>query len=128
VIRQPVNFFSNTLFMEVDDLKEKATGLAENVEDLANTFYRLTLLNLTQKTSNLAAGMIVGIAVAILAFIVLLFAGIAVSWWLGDLLDNRVAGFLLGAGTFLIILLIMVLFKKQIISPLRDLIIRKIYD
>jgi hypothetical protein len=114
--------------MQVDDLKEKASDLAEHVEDLANTFYRLTVLNVTQKTSNLAAGMIVGIVAAILGFFVLLFAGIALAWWLGNLLENRAAGFLLGSGIFLVVLIIVFLLKKQIISPIRNLIIRKIYD
>jgi hypothetical protein len=114
--------------MQMDDLKEKTADLADHVEDLANTFYRLTIVNITQKTSNIASGVIVAISIGVLGFFGLLFLGIALAWWLGDLIGNRTAGFLLGAGFFLIIMLVLILMKKQIISPIRNFIIRKIYD
>lgn len=114
--------------MQIDELKEKTSDLAGHVEDLANTFYKLTVLNVTQKTSNLVAGMVVGIVIGVLGIFILLFLGIALAWWLGDVLENRTAGFLLGAGFFLVMLLLVFLFRKKIISPIRNLVIRKIYD
>lgn len=112
----------------MENLKEKTTDLVDHVEDLANTFYKLTVVNLTQKTSNITSGIIVSLVVGVMCFFVLLFAGIALSWWFGDLLENRTAGFLLGAGFFLVVLLIVVLLRKQIAYPIRNFIIRKIYD
>lgn len=113
---------------EKTDLKEKATDLVDHVEDLANTFYKLTVVNLTQKTSNITAGIIVSIFVGVMAFFVLLFSGMALAWWLGDLLENRTAGFLLGAVFFIVVSLIALSLRKQIAKPIRNFIIRKIYD
>jgi apolipoprotein N-acyltransferase len=112
--------------MQMDDLKEKTAGLADHVEDLANTFYQLTVVNLTQKATNIASGLILVLAVGMLGFCILLFLGFALSWWLGNLMQNRAIGFLLGAGFFMLILLIIASLRKKIIFPyIRNFIIRK---
>lgn len=121
--------FNNCLPMQVDDLKEKTADLADHVEDLANTFYRLTVVNITQKATHVASGIFITILMAVLGFCILLFSGIALSWWLGDLLQNRTLGFLLGAAAFLVLFLILAALRKKIVFPfIRNLIIRKIYD
>jgi hypothetical protein len=113
----------------MEDIKEKTIDLADHVEDLANTFYKLTVLNLTQKASNIISSAVVMLVLCSLGFFVLLFSGIALAWWLGNIIDNRAAGFLLAAALFLIILLCVSFFKKKTIFPLiRNLIIRKMYD
>lgn len=113
----------------MDDLKEKTADLADHVEDLASTFYRLAVINLTQKATNIVSGIFVMVITAVLGFCVLLFLGIALSWWLGDLFQDRTTGFLLGAAFFLVVLLIMAALRKTIIFPfIRNIIIRKLYD
>ena len=115
--------------MQMDDLKEKTTDLADHVQDIADTFYKLTVVNITQRTSNIAAGIFVVVLTGIIGFVVMLFLGTALALWLGDLLKNRTAGFLLGAAFFLLILLILASMRKKIIFPfIRNLIIRKLYD
>lgn len=115
--------------MEMDDLKEKTADLAEHIEDLAETFYRLTIVNVTQKATNIAANAIAMVAITIFGFFVLLFLGIALSWWLGDMVGSRPVGFVLGALFFLIVLFVILLLRRKIIFPkIRDLIISKMYD
>jgi hypothetical protein len=113
----------------MEDLKEKTVDLADHVEDLADTFYRLTVLNLTQKTSNIVSSVVVMIALCSLGFFVLLFGGLALAWWLGNIVDSRAGGFLLAAAFFLILVFCVSFFKKKTIFPLiRNLIIRKMHD
>lgn len=113
----------------MDDLKEKTADLVDHVEDLADTFYKLTIVNLTQKATNLASGLMAMIAVTVLGTFVILFLGIAFSLWMGDLLQNRTIGFVIGAGFFLLILLIIVMLRKNIIYPyIRNSIVKKVYD
>ena len=115
--------------MPTEDLKDKMADLVSHVEDIADTFYKLTLVNVTQKATNITSAAIVMIVVCSLGLFVLLFAGIAFSWWLGSLLENRTGGFLLGAALFLIIMFIIILLRKKIIFPfIRNLIIRRVYD
>jgi Flp pilus assembly protein TadB len=113
----------------MEDLKEKTADLADHVEDMADTFYRLTILNVTQKATNIASGAITMIVVSVLGLFVLLFLGVALSWWLGDLLGSRTGGFLLGSAFFLLLLGVILLMRRKIIFPfIRNLIISKVYD
>jgi apolipoprotein N-acyltransferase len=113
----------------MDDLKEKTADLADHVEDLANTFYRLTLVNATQRTSNIISSGVVTLLICSMGFLALLFMGVALAWWLGNLVHNRAGGFLLAAAFFLLVLfLLSVLGKKTILPFIRDIIIRKMYD
>jgi hypothetical protein len=113
----------------MEDLKEKTADLADHVEDLADTFYKLTILTVAQKATNIVSGAIAMIVLSVMGMFVLLFLGIALSWWLGDMIDNRAGGFLLGALVFLLVLFIIVSLRKKIIFPIvRNTIISKVYD
>src|SRR3990170_6741061 len=108
----------------MEDLKEKTVDLADHVEDLASTFYRLQVLTLTQKLSNIVSGAVVMIALCALGFFVLLFAGFALAWWLGNVVNSRIGGFLLAAGIFFLVIIVISLLKKKTIFPLiRNIII-----
>ena len=113
----------------MEDLKEKSVGLADHVEDLATTFYQLTIVNLTKKATNLISGAIVIFTICLLALFVLAFAGFALAWWLADVFNSTAIGFLLTAGLFLLILFLIVLLRKATIFPfIRNIIVRKLYD
>ena len=115
--------------MQMDDLKEKTADLADHVEDFATTFYKLTVVKLTQKVTNVASNLLLVLSIAFFGFIIVLFSGIALAYWLGDLVGSRAGGFLITAGFFLLILLIIAAIRKKIVFPyIRNLIIRKIYD
>lgn len=113
----------------MEELKEKTADLADHVEELANTFYRLTLVNATQRASNIISSAVVTLLICSLGFLALLFMGVALAWWLGNIVNSRAGGFLLAAAFFLIVLsLLGVLGKKTILPFIRDIIIRKMYD
>ena len=113
----------------MDDLKEKTADLADHVEDFATTFYKLTVVKLTQKVTNVASNLLLVLSIAFFGFIIVLFGGIALAFWVGDLVGSRAGGFLITAGFFLLILLIIAAIRKKIVFPyIRNLIIRKIYD
>jgi hypothetical protein len=120
--------------VQMDDLKEpglkeKTADLVDHVEDLANTFYKLTILNITQKTTNIASNVILGMAIVVFGSCVVLFLGLALAWWLGDLIGSRAGGFLLAAGFFILVLLIIAAIRRKIVFPyIRNRIIRKVYE
>jgi len=115
--------------MQMNDLKEKTADLADHVEDLANTFYKLTVVNITQKATNVVSNLLLVLSIAIIGFLVVMFLGVALALWVGDLIENRAGGFLITAGFFGIVLLIIAAIRKKIVFPfIRNLIIRKIYD
>jgi hypothetical protein len=113
----------------MEDLKEKTVDLASHVEDLADTFYRLTVVNITQKVSNIVSGTVVILLIVSFGFFALLFIAFALGWWLGDVVNSRPAGFLLAAAFFLMLVFIIGYMRKKTIFPLvRNLIVRKMYD
>ena len=86
----------------MEDLKEKTRDLADHVEDLADTFYRLTTVNVTQKATNIISGAIIGVLIVTLGLFFLFFASLALGWWLGDLVNSRAGGFLIAGCIFFI--------------------------
>ena len=113
----------------MEDLKEKTADLAGHVEDFAQTFYKLSLVKITEKATNAVSLVVVVVAFAVLGIFGILFLGIALSWWLGNLVENRALGFVLGGGFFILLFLIIALLRKNLVFPfIRDLIIKKVYD
>ena len=113
----------------MEKTENKITDIPQHAEQFVETWYKLTLLNITQKSTSIASAGLTAIVVFIASLFVLLLGGIALSLWLGDLVDNRALGFLLGATFFIVVTVIVVALRKRIIFPyFRDLIIRKLYD
>lgn len=122
--------------MQKEDLKEKTEDLKDKVEDLTshagdylNTLYRLTLVKVTQKATNLASALVATIAVCTLGLFVLFFASFGAAWWLGDVLQNRAGGFFITAGFYVVVLVIIISLRKKIVFPyIRNRILGKIYE
>jgi hypothetical protein len=112
-----------------EDLKDKAGDLAEHIGDLVDTFYKLTVLNVTQKATNAVSSALMIIVLCTLGMFALFFGGFALAWWLGDVFDNRIAGFGAVAGFFALLTILVIALRKNIVFPyFRNLIIRKVYD
>ena len=121
-------YFKNNPFI-MEDLKEKTAGLAEHVEDFAQTFYKLSLIKATEKATNAVSIVVVVIAFSLLGVFGLMFLGVALSLWLGDLVGSRPLGFVLGAAGYILLFIVIALLRKNIVFPfIRDLIIKKVYD
>jgi ABC-type multidrug transport system fused ATPase/permease subunit len=115
--------------MEAQNLKEDAKDILNHAGDYAETFYKLNLLRLTKKVSDVASVVVNSVLIFFITLCMLLFISIAGAWWLGDVVQNRALGFLLIAGFYLLIILVLVLMRKKIISPfIRNTLIRKIYE
>jgi len=115
--------------MEAQNLKEDAKDILNHAGDYAETFYKLNLLRLTKKVSDVASVVVNSLLIFFISLCILLFISFAGAWWLGDVVQNRALGFLLIAGFYLLIILVLILMRKKIISPfIRNTLIRKIYE
>jgi len=115
--------------MEAQNLKEDAKDILNHAGDYAETFYKLNLVRLTKKVSDVASVVVNSLLIFFISLCILLFTSFAGAWWLGDVVQNRALGFLLIAGFYLLIILVLVLMRKKIISPfIRNTLIRKIYE
>ena len=115
--------------MEAQNLKEDAKDILNHAGDYAEIFYKLNLLRLTKKVSDVASVVVNSVLIFFISLCILLFISFAGAWWLGDIVQNRALGFLIIAGFYLLIILVLVLMRKKIISPfIRNTLIRKIYE
>ena len=115
--------------MQAQNLKEDAKDVLNHASDYAETFYKLSLVRLTKKISDVASGVVNSVLIFFISLCILLFISFAGAWWLGDVVENRALGFLLIAAFYLLLIFILVLMRKKIISPfIRNTLIRKIYE
>ena len=114
-------------YTEVKDA-DSSDNLADNVMDLLETYYKLTLVNITDKVSGVASSVVTFIGIFIIGIFVVLFTGLALGTWLGQLLNSAIAGYFLVAGLFLLVMVMIWLFRKKLLSGFRNFIIRKVYE
>jgi len=115
--------------MEAQNLKEDAKDVLNHAGDYAETFYKLNLLRLTKKVSDVGSGVVNSVLIFFTSLCVLLFISFAGAWWLGDVVESRALGFLLIAAFYLLLIFILILMRKNIISPfIRNTLIRKFYE
>jgi hypothetical protein len=114
---------------KTEEVKDSLGDLASHVTQYAETFYKLQVLNLTKKATDVTAGVLGAVVIGLLGVFVILFGGVALAWWLGDVVDSRAGGFLLVAGFFVLVAVILALCMKSIVFPkFRNMIIRRMYD
>lgn len=117
--------------MDEKKVKNRSDGedLGSAIVSFLETYYKLAVINLAKKTSGVGASVFTAIVIGILGFFVVLFAALALSHWLGTLVNSLIGGYLLTAGIFLFILFVLLIFRKKLlVRYIRNQIIRKIYD
>ncbi|RAW01773.1 phage holin family protein [Pseudochryseolinea flava] len=110
------------------NLKDKAEDLTEDIGDYLETYYQLKVLQITDKAANVASISMASLAVIVLMTFMFLFLGIALGLWIGESLNNMVAGFAIVAGAYALLALIVIGLRKNVVQPfIRNSIIKKTY-
>jgi hypothetical protein len=113
----------------MENIKDKAEELTDDIGDYIETYYKLKVLQLTDKAANAASVSLTSVMVFVLAFFFLLFLGIGLGWWIGERLQNMVAGFCIIAGVYALLIVIVLIIRKNLILPyIRNILIRKAYE
>lgn len=99
------------------DVKDKLEDSLEHVGAYVQTRMDLLLLNLSDKVAKSAATAAVVYVAWSLSGFVLLFLSLALAWWLGQLLENMAAGFLVVAGIFVLITVVVYVVAKKVLRP-----------
>jgi uncharacterized membrane protein (DUF485 family) len=104
-----------------DFYEENRKILTEYLE----TRVEIVKLTAVRSLSRTLAMLIVISAISFMVLFFLLFLVISFSWMMADVLGSAALGFLSGGGIFLLILVLTVLFRKQLfLNPLIRLFIR----
>jgi hypothetical protein len=110
-------------------LAERSRHVSEIITELFQSYLKLGIIHLTDKGSGIASVSIVVLVSASLALFVLFFLGIGIGFWLGEQLDNMLAGFGIVATFFLALTIFLFATRNRIFIPIiRNLIITKVYE
>jgi|SRR5687768_2984111 hypothetical protein len=113
----------------VNGIKEKTANLTDDIGDLLESYYKLGVLHVTDKATNVASFTVAIFVVSFLAMFALLFVGFGLGYWLGEKLNSMLAGFSIVAGFFIVLIGITLAFKKQLLFPfIRNIIIKNVYE
>ena len=111
------------------EIKDKAEDLTTHIGDYIDTFYKLSVINLTGKASGIVSAGITSIIVVLFLMFALLFACMGIGWWLGDQLNNMLAGFGIISAFYILLIAVIILFRKTFLFPMiRNILIRKMYE
>ncbi len=109
--------------------KNEITELTECFERYAHTSFELFKMESINRFSLLGSGLISSLLLGLTAASVILFLSIAAGMYLSALFGNTYVGFLFVAAFYLLAGILLYKFRKKwVIIPMRDLIIRMMYQ
>jgi hypothetical protein len=107
---------------------EKVEQLTEHVKEYVNTRVEIAKLRLAEKTSLTVGNMIAAVVVAVLFLFVILFGSIAGAWALSDWIGKSYAGFLIVAGFYLLVAIIVWFARGRLIRfPVMNAIVKMLH-
>ena len=110
-------------------MKTAFTNFKSSAQDIADTYYRLGMATVTQKGADVAAASVGAILMAFFAFFAFLFVFIGLAFWVGTLVNSTAGGFLIVAGFFALLLVLVITLKGKVIYPMiRNTIVKKVYE
>ena len=112
--------------MEETDKKEQPP-IADQVKDYIETYLKLARLKAIDKGTSLAAAIAVDIAMILAGFTVFLFASLSLAFFLSYILSSDWKGFGCVALLYLLIVIILVVFRKSFVRPVANILIKKLF-
>ncbi|MFY0625330.1 MAG: phage holin family protein [Reichenbachiella sp.] len=87
--------------------------IKETFSDYLKVKFELFKLDISEHIANVLAQVIAYVVILLMATLVLGFTSIGISFWLNELFESNYLGFLLTAGFYLFILIIVFIFLKS---------------
>jgi len=97
----------------MQDEKHFMEPLLERIQDYGKTSYELVRLKTIDKAARLLSELASRVVVALVISLVLIFASIGLSCWLGDILGRMYFGFFIVAGFYAFIWGVLFLFFRK---------------
>ena len=111
----------------MEELKAKAEQLTQDVGDMLDTYYQLSIVKIAEKTTDISIGLFSVLIISLISLSVFLFIGIGLSVWMGELLNSTIAGYLVVALFYIVLMVLYILLGKKTIHPIiRNIVVRKL--
>ena len=108
------------------NLHELLSGLEKEIRDWVETQLKLLQLNVFEKTAITSSFLIFGVIIVNLLFFALLFAFIALGFLIGKWINSLAGGFAVISFFYLLILALMLFFRKPIFIGLQNLLLESL--
>jgi len=103
--------------------------LTDGLETYLETNAELLKLEATEQTVSVGSGLISSLLIAMIGAWVVLFASLGAAFSLSTYFRNNYSGFVVVAGFYFLLLLVCWVGRKKFIQiPLRDLMVRELFD
>jgi hypothetical protein len=107
---------------------DKVEGLTEHVKDYVNTKIELTKLRIAEKSSLVVGNVIAVVIVVVLFLFVIVFGSIAGAWALSEMIGKPYAGFLIVAGFYFLLGIIVWVARGRLIRfPVMNALIKMLH-
>lgn len=111
----------------IEERKEMIEDLFEKVEEYVKTNVQLAKLKATDKVADIVASLIAKMAMIILGFFFVMMISMGIAFWLGTLMGKTHYGFMIVAGFYLLLAILLMTFQKNLIkAPITNSIISQI--
>ena len=108
------------------NLSELISALKADIRDWVEIRLKLLQLNVFEKTAIVGSFLIFGIIIINLLLFAFLFAFIALGFLLGKWINSVAGGFAIICFIYLVILAIMLIFRKAIFTGLQNLLLKEL--
>ncbi|NDP22330.1 MAG: hypothetical protein GZ091_14800 [Paludibacter sp.] len=108
---------------------DKIEEITESLKQYVNTNYEIIKLEATERTSVIGSSFVSGLIVGLTAFLFVFTLSIGMGFYLSALLGDSYSGFVIIAAFYFALAIVILIVRKRFIeTPLRDKIIRKILE
>jgi ABC-type uncharacterized transport system fused permease/ATPase subunit len=111
----------------MEDQKEKLPPIIDQLREYAETRIKLAKYEAIDRSSSIAASLVVDVIIAISFILTFLFLSFTLAFYLSHVLGAYWAGFGCTAILYLIIAIILILAKDKLQRPLINLFIKKLF-
>lgn len=109
--------------------QNKLEELIEDVKEYINTRHEIIELKASHKLAVMGSEVISGLVIGLVAFLFVFFLSMAAGFYLNTIVGDSFSGFFIVTGFYLLIGILMVMFRKKLVSkPIKNMIIKEIFD
>jgi hypothetical protein len=112
----------------MEQIISKAEELTSHVEEYVSNHIHTAKLSVAEKTSKIASLLIAAVIIAALFVFFLFFSGIALALTLSKWTHDPVSGYLLVAGIYLLIAIVVLVMKRKILQiPIMNSLLQQLF-
>lgn len=104
----------------------KIEELSDKLKSYMDTRYDLIVLNASDKVSTIGSQFIAYLLIGILSLLFIVLFSIALSLYISSMYGNTFTGFFFVGGMYLLLTILLIAFKKHVINPFRNKILRAV--